>query len=151
MNFEHDWDKYPELTNSELQELYFLSPHTQIMNDFTATVEKIHDGDTISLSTPFRSFVFPLRFLDIDAPELNSGGDVARDWLKSKLEHQEVEIKIDPDNRVEKWGRLLGRVFYRGMDVGQEELYLGLVKPFDQRQEGKIPISDKIFSTKQWF
>jgi endonuclease YncB( thermonuclease family) len=151
MEFDHDWQKYPELTNAQLEELRLLSPHTQITFDFTATVVKVHDGDTISLLTPLRDFVFPLRFSDIDAPELNAGGDIARDWLTTKILNQEVEIKIDPKNRVEKYGRLLGKVHYRGLDIGQEEIYLGLSKPYGKKLEGELPIMDKLFSLKQWF
>lgn len=149
--FEHDWIKYPELSNNELNNFGVLSPHPQITEDFTATVKKVHDGDTISLATSFRDFVFPLRFLDIDSPELNAGGQESRDWLKNKILNEEVQIQIDPNNRVGKYGRLLGRVFYRGLDLGQEELYLGLALRFGTKEEGKIPLMDKIFSLKQWF
>ena len=151
MALEHDWKKYPELTNSQMTELEFLSPHKQITEDFTATVFKVHDGDTISVSTSFRDFVFPLRFLDIDAPELNAGGDVARDWLTNKIKGEEIQIEIDPNNRVGKYGRLLGRVKFRGMDIGQEELHLGLVSEFGKKMEGQLENLDKIFSLKQWF
>jgi endonuclease YncB( thermonuclease family) len=147
---EHDYKNYPELTNTQLEEMRFTSPHEQIENDFYATVVKVHDGDTVTLRTDFRDFDFPMRFLDIDTLELNAGGEAARDWLKGKVEGKDVQIKIDPKNRVEKYGRLLGRLFYLGMDLGQEELYLGLAKPFTQREEGKIPITDKLFSLKQW-
>jgi endonuclease YncB( thermonuclease family) len=148
---EHDYKKYPELSNKELESLRFESPHPQIDADLFETVTKVHDGDTVSLHNSFRDFVFPLRFSDIDAPEMNAGGEVARDWLKTKIEGQEVEIKIDPKNRVEKWGRLLGRVFYRGLDVGQEQIYLGLSKPYGFKLEGEIPPAEKVFSLSQWF
>jgi len=147
----HDYEKYPELSNAELETLSFDSPHPQITSDFLARVIKVHDGDTVTLQTTFRDFDFPLRFSDIDAPELNAGGDVARDWLKDKIEGQDVEIKIDPKNRVEKWGRLLGSVFYRGMEIGQEEMYLGLAKPYGTIKEGEVPAAEKVFSEKQWF
>ena len=147
----HDFKNYPELTNRELEEIGFVSPHQQIVDSFDATVAKVHDGDTITLRTSFRDFLFPLRFLDVDAPELNAGGDEARDWLKGRLTGAEVHIEIDQSNRVDKYGRLLGRVIHRGMDIGQEELYLGLVKPFSQREEGKFPILGKEFDIKKWF
>ena len=35
---EHDWKNYPELTNGELEEFGFLSPHEQIVRDFWAIV-----------------------------------------------------------------------------------------------------------------
>ena len=151
MVFEHDYKKNPELSNTQLQELQFTSPHIQITEDFKATVVKVHDGDTITLRTDFRDFDFPLRMLDIDAPEMNSGGDVTRDWLRTKIDGKEVQIQIDQNNRVGKYGRLLGRVLYNGMDVGQEELHLGLALPFGSKREGQPEPLDKIYSMKQWF
>lgn len=151
MIFDHDWKNYPELSNTELQEICLLSPHPQITHDFAATVVRVHDGDTISLSTSFRDFVFPMRFLDIDSPELSHGGDLARDYVKGLIEGQDVQIEIDPNNRVEKYGRLLGRVKYNGLDVGQMEISLGLAKPFGFKLEGEIPPAEKLFSMKQWF
>jgi endonuclease YncB( thermonuclease family) len=149
--FEHDYVTYPELTNKEIDEFGLTSPHKQYTEDFIATVVKVHDGDTITLATTDRDFTFPLRFSDIDAPEMNKGGEVARDWLINKIQGQEVEIKIDKKNRVEKWGRLLGKVFFRGMSIGDEEMYLTLSKPYGQQKEGEIPKAEKVFSEKQWF
>jgi len=151
MMFEHDFKNYPELSNKEIDEIGFTSPHPQYTENFYATVISVHDGDTVTLSTKDRDFNFPLRFSDIDAPEMNAGGDVARDWLKTKIEGQEVEIIIDRNNRVEKYGRLLGRIFFRGISVGDEEIHLGLSKPYGQQKEDKIPNPEKVFSLKQWF
>ena len=77
MVFVHDYKAFPELTNAQLQTMQFSSPHPQITEDFTAEVVKVHDADTIRLRTDFRDFDFPLRLLDIDAPELNEGGEEA--------------------------------------------------------------------------
>ena len=125
MVFEHDYEKYPELTNNELADFAFTSPHPQITEDFDAFVTKVHDGDTVTLRVGFRSFDFPLRFLDVDSAEMNNGGEVARDWLKGKIEGREVRVLIDKNNRVGKYGRLLGRVFFNGMNMGMEEVRLG--------------------------
>jgi endonuclease YncB( thermonuclease family) len=135
---EHDYKTYPELTNSEIEEFGFTSPFPQIVDDFDADVVKVHDGDTVSLSCNFRDFVFPLRMAEIDAPELSTGapGAAARDWLKSKIEGKHVHIEIDQANRVEKGGRLMGKVIYTGMNIGDEEIYLGLATPYgDQGDE----------------
>lgn len=150
--FEHDYENYPELQNDEIQEIGFTSPHVQYTADFMATVVKVHDGDTVTLSTNDRDFTFPLRFSDIDAPELNTGtpGELARDWLKAKIEGKEVQILIDPNNRVEKWGRLLGKVFYQGMSMGDEEVYLTLSKPYSQQKEGIIPAIQKTIPEIKW-
>jgi len=151
MVFEHDYVAFPELTNTQLDELQFSSPHAQITADFDAVVVKVHDGDTVTLRTDFRDFDFPLRLLDIDAPEMNNGGEEARDWLRTKLDGSMVRVLIDSENRVGKYGRLLGKIFFSGLDVAQEMLYLGLVSVFGSKNEGGVPKSDKLFSLKQWF
>ena len=150
MVIQHDFVKFPELTNRQMEEFQFNSPHPQILEDFNAKVVRVHDGDTISLSTSFRDFVFPLRFLDIDAPELNEGGKEAGNWLRSKILDKQIEIKIDRNKRVGKYGRLLGQVFHNGMDVGQEEINLGLAVQFGKKNEGEPDSVEKMFSLKQW-
>ena len=148
--FEHDYTAYPELTNAQLNDFGLSSPHQQIVEDFRATVIRVHDGDTVTLRTTFRDFDFPLRFLNIDSKELNEGGEETKEWLKDKILNQSVQVLINSKNRVGKYGRLLGRILFNGMDVGEEEIYLGLAKPFDSRNEGKIDKMDKTFSLRQW-
>lgn len=146
----HDFNKYPELRKAQLEEFGFQSPHIQITEDFRAEVVRVHDGDTVTLRASFRDFDFPLRILEIDAPEMSEGGEEARDWLISRILNEEVEIKINPTNRVDKYGRLLGKIFHDGLDVGGEELMRGLAKPFTKRKEGELPNLDEMFSIKQW-
>lgn len=150
---EHDYKKYPELTNAELAEIGLTTPFPQITEDFYATAVKVHDGDTITLRCDFRDFDFPLRFSNIDAPELNTGADGqnAQQFVEAQVLNEEVKIIIDKKNRVDKWGRLLGRVISRGLDVGEAELQLGYAKIYGKQKEGEIPIAGKIFSMKQWF
>jgi len=147
----HNYIKYPELTTKQINEMPFDSPHPQIEADFRAMVVRVHDGDTINVRTDFRDFDFPIRFLNIDAPELNAGGEYAQQWLENQILNQKVDIKINPKNRVDKYGRLLGTVFYRGLDMGQTELYLGLALPFNRRKEGQLPILKKELNVKKWF
>jgi len=148
MVFDHDYENFPELSNAELSDFGFSSPHVQIVDDFDAVVVKVHDGDTVTLSTDFRDFEFPLRFLNIDAPELNEGGEVARDWLISQVEGRAVRVLIDQKQRVGKYGRLLGRVFHNGLDVGESELHLGLARPFSARNDGVIPDVGQLVNTR---
>ena len=83
---EHDFKKFPELTNAQMQIYYFASPHKQILDDFKAQVVKCHDGDTISVAVDFRDFIFPVRLSEINAPELNEPeGLESRDWLSEKI------------------------------------------------------------------
>lgn len=144
MAFEHDYEAFPELTNTQLEELQFSSPHVQITDDFRAMVVKVHDGDTVTLRVSFRDFDFPLRLAEIDAPELNSGGNVARDWLQDKVLGREVTVLIDPSNRVGRYGRLIGSLMYLGMDLGVEMYHLGLVSKFGSKNEGFVPELGKI-------
>ncbi len=126
----HDYKIYPELRTGQIWDMPFDSPHKQITEGFRAVVVKVHDGDTITLKADFRDFEFPLRLLGIDAPEMNAGGEVARDWLRGQILDTEVDIKIDRKNRIGKYGRLLGRVISKGIDMGEAELTLGLATTF---------------------
>ena len=122
----HDFENYPELTNNQMQYYYFNSPHKQIGEDFSATVVKVHDGDTVTLSWVERDFDFPLRFENIAAPELDeSGGKDSQQWMENRILGKEVDIKINKKNRVGKFGRILGKVFQGGVDVGLESVFQG--------------------------
>jgi endonuclease YncB( thermonuclease family) len=121
----HDFKTFPELTNSQMELYYFDSPHKQITEDFIAKVTKVHDGDTITLKCNFRDFEFPLRLARINAPELSEGGKESKSWLEEQLLNEEVNIIINPKNRVEKWGRLLGDVISKGMSMSDLSLTTG--------------------------
>ncbi len=147
----HDFKKNPELTNSQMQFYYFQSPHKQIMEDIRVEVIKVHDGDTITVRWKERDFDFPVRFLGTDSPELNEeGGHEARDFLKDLIEGEEVDILINKNNRVGKWGRLLGKIRHRGLDVGNMMLNFGWAKTFEARREGEIPDINIMLDLRQW-
>ena len=152
MEAEHDFVKYPELrSGEEMDTFYFQSPHKQITEDFRATVVKVHDGDTITLRWSDRNFDFPLRISIINAPELNEeGGHETRDYLESKILFHEVDIKINRNNRVEKWGRLLGQIVFNGIDMGEELMNLGMATLFERRNEDKLPDLAQELAVKQW-
>ncbi len=147
----HDFKTFPELTNSQMDFYYFESPHVQIFEDFDARVINVHDGDTVTLRTEFRDFDFPLRLLEINAPELNEGGKQARDWLKKEIENEEVRIIMDRDFRVGKFGRLLGRLMHNGLDMAELMLGLNLVTKFEDKNQGTIPNIEKMLGEKNAF
>ena len=147
----HDYEAYPELSNAQLAEFGFSSPHTQITEDFEAVVEDVTDGDTINVTCSFRSFKFPVRFLDYDAPEMNQGGEKAKQWLSSRVLGKRVFVLIDRSNRVGKYGRLLGRVMHNGIVLAEEMFYLGLNRPFGMIDEGQLARFQKITRLNQWF
>ena len=138
MVFEHDYKKFPELTNQQINDFGFTSPHIQYTEDFEAVVEKVHDGDTLTLSTSEREFTFPLRLLNVDAKELSEGGEDAGNWLRDRVLNKGVKIQMDRTQRVGKYGRLLGRVIHQGLDVSEEMMNLSLATTFERRREGVI-------------
>jgi endonuclease YncB( thermonuclease family) len=133
-----------------METMYFESPHKQITEDFRAKVIKVTDGDTIRVETDFRDFDFPIRFLNIDAPELNEpGGERTKDWLSEQILEEEIDVLIE-NNRVDKWGRLLGKIVHRGLDLGEIMLSLGLATKFENRNEDEIPNINQELNIKQW-
>jgi len=150
----HDFKKFPELTNSKLDFYYFQSPHRQITEDFSAKVIKVHDGDTITLRWSERDFDFPLRFKNIDAPELkingkrNRKGEESQKWLEQLIMGQKVDILINPNSRVDKWGRLLGLVLFRGLDVGELSIMMNKSVAWENRAEiDGIPTLEEVLAS----
>jgi len=138
MAVQHDFQRFPELTNSQLDFYYHESPHKQITEDFTCKVVKVHDGDTITVRWNQRDFDFPIRFANVAAPELSEkGGFETRDWLENVLLGQEVKVLLSKQ-RVEKWGRILGTIIFQGQDIAEQEIWMGLAKSWDQRKDGQI-------------
>ena len=118
----HDFKKFPELTTSQMAIYYFDSPHQQITADFMGRVEKVTDGDTIRLSTDFRDFLTTVRMANINAPEMSEGGKESKSWLENQIMGEEVLIKINPNNRVGKFGRIIGEIIHMGENMNQASL-----------------------------
>jgi endonuclease YncB( thermonuclease family) len=128
----HDFKKFPELTNAQMNFYYLESPHKQITEGFMGKVVKVIDGDTIRIKCEFRDFDFPVRFINTAAPEKDEeGGLKSKSWLEEQINKEEVYIKINPSNRVEKWGRLLGEIFFLGRNINQESIETGHAIKFE--------------------
>lgn len=116
----HNFKLFPELTNRQMQLYYFDSPHQQITENFNAVVVKVTDGDTIRVETDFRDFSFPIRFSNIAAPEMNEeGGKESRTWLEDQIMGEEIMVLVNKQNRVDKWGRLLGEIMHMGININE--------------------------------
>ena len=140
MTQQHDFVKFPELTNSQMDTLYFQSPHRQILEDFDATIVKVIDGDTVRVITSFRNFDFPVRMLDTNAPEMSEDrGEEIQSWLENLILNRQVRILIKREKRVGKYGRLLGIIMFGGINLNEESIRSGRATPFENRNEGKIP------------
>ena len=131
----HDFKKFPELTNSQMQIYYWDSPHKQILESFIARVEQVTDGDTIRVKWSERDFDFPVRMLNIDAPETNTpNARKSLNWLADEILGEYVEIVIDIKQRVGKWGRLLGTIIHLGRNINETSLELGYSVPFGSEE-----------------
>ena len=142
----HDFKKFPELRNTQMEVYYIDSPHKQIMEDFTARVTKVIDGDTIRVKWNERNFDFPIRMARIAAPELGqAGGLESALWLKNQILNEEVDIRIDPNNRVGKFGRLIGEITHMGRNMSDASIDEGHANIFGSQVEGSIPKLNTIF------
>ena len=130
----HDFKRFPELTNSQMDIYYFDSPHKQITEDFRAKVIKVTDGDTIRVEWNERDFNFPIRLANLAAPELNEeGGKQSQNFLEKEILGEDVDI-ILTKTRVEKWGRLLAYVINRGLNMGEHSINFGHAVSWNERK-----------------
>jgi endonuclease YncB( thermonuclease family) len=146
----HDFKNWPELRNNELDFYYWDSPHKQLFETFDAKIIRVHDADTVIVRIPERNFDFPVRFSNssarelIEKPErdtsaqLCADGKTAQQWLEDRVLGKEVTVVLTK-TRVEKWGRLLGKVIFNGIDLGDELVSNGMAVPWANRIDGKIP------------
>ena len=140
----HDFKKFPELSNSQMEIYYFESPHKQILESFDGKVTKVTDGDTIHVKWRDRVKPVVVRFIDTAAPERDeSGGEESRRWLDSQIMNKDVEVIVDPKNRIGKWGRILGRIIQGGRDINRTSVEQGFAVDFESRKEGQIIDFDK--------
>lgn len=140
---DHDFKRFPELSNAQLQTHYFDSPHRQITEEFDATVIGVHDGDTIRVEWGERDFNFPIRFANLAAPELDeTGGEASQQWLEGEILDKEVTI-VPTKTRVEKWGRLLAFVISEGRNMTEESIRQGHGISWDQRRDSPLPDFEK--------
>ena len=123
----HDFKAFPELTNNQMSLHLAESPFKQHTEDFSGEVMGVHDGDTIQLQWAERDFLTKVRFANVAAAELGEGGKESGDWLRNRLLGKIVDIKLDK-KRTGKYGRILGRVFEGGVDIGLESALYGHVE-----------------------
>jgi len=121
----HNFKTQPELTNNQMQFYYWDSPHKQIVEGFMARVVKVTDGDTVRVFSDLRSFDFPIRMSRIQAKEMGEGGEQSKNWLEKQILGNEVYIQINPNNRVGKFGRLIGDVIQGGQSMSDLSLMMG--------------------------
>jgi len=85
-------------------------------------VAKVVDGDTITLENGLK-----VRLLGINTPEKNMlYYNEAKEFLKQKIENKTIELEINPNNKYDKYNRILAHVFLNKELVNKEILENGL-------------------------
>lgn len=103
----------------------------------SATVIHIHDGDTITVTSPELTGQKSVRMIGIDTPEVDFNGFTqgqaaleARDYLRSLLPiGSQVSIDLGRDGSLTT-RRLLGRVIFENNDLNKLMLLSGLAAPY---------------------
>jgi endonuclease YncB( thermonuclease family) len=115
-----------------------------IPKELTARVVGVHDGDTITvLDRTNRQH--KIRLSGIDAPELGQDfSQASKKYLSSLVFGQDVMIEHD---KVDRWGRIVGKVLVGGRDVNLEMVEAGLAWHFkryekEQSQADRIAYAD---------
>ncbi len=141
----HDFIKFPELTNRQMEIYYVDSPHKQITESFEAKVVKVIDGDTIRVEWDERDFDFPVRFANINALEISEGGEDAKTFLENLIDQETVDIIINKKNRVGKFGRIIGEIIHQGMNINEQLKREGFSVVFGNT-DGEIPNINEVLA-----
>ena len=89
----------------------------------SAEVLRVIDGDSITVRVDQTSY--RIRLAEIDAPEMDQAwGEESKSALQEKLENQEVAMEIID---VDRFSRLVARVFLNGRQINREMLEEGHV------------------------
>jgi len=109
-------------------------------------VEHVYDGDSFRLHTGDGRDL-GVRIAGIDAPERTQPfANVSRQALREAIDDREVRVaamKVDP------YGRVVGRVFVAGRDVGLEQLDRGLAWHFVRYDADLAPAERERYAQAQ--
>ena len=91
-------------------------------------IKKVVDGDTVHVY--FKEEVYKIRLTEIDAPERDQpyGSDSTK-YLKELLKEGEVDADISGTDR---YGRKLGRLYWKGMDINRKLVSAGYAWVYDK-------------------
>ena len=91
-------------------------------------IKRVVDGDTVHVF--YQDEVYKIRLTEIDAPERDQPyGNNSTEYLKSLLKDGRVDVDISGTDR---YGRKLGRLYWRGMDINRELVSAGYAWVYDQ-------------------
>ena len=97
-------------------------------------VIKVYDGDTITVASRMWGtyYRFPVRLRGIDCPEMKSPDNVIAKIAQKKVSDLILNKKVYlTEVSMDKYGRLLAKVSYRGVDISTFLLGQKLAVPYD--------------------
>ena len=109
-------------------------------------VVKIVDGDTITILDSTNA-QHKIRLAGIDAPEHNQAfGQVSKDNLAGLVFGKLVAIEYD---KVDRWGRLVGKVGIEGNDECLEQIKAGLAWHYKEYAREQSPADQKLYANAE--
>jgi len=104
--------------------------------ELVGRVVRVSDGDSITVLDPSRR-EFRVRLGAIDAPEKGQAfGRVAKSHLADLLFDRIVHVQV---TKVDRYGRLIGRVMVNGTDACLEQLRAGLAWHYRRYEDEQTP------------
>ncbi|TAG27971.1 MAG: thermonuclease family protein [Burkholderiales bacterium] len=113
---------------------------------FQGIVTHVSDGDTLWIEVDPKTKPIKVRLQGIDAPEIcQAWGTQARDALKARLLRQSVSLNTRAKDDYE---RALGRVAFRGEDVGSWLVKNGYAWSYHYRRDPGPYVSEEAAARK---
>ncbi|MCP0913241.1 thermonuclease family protein [Legionella sp. 27cVA30] len=107
--------------------IFFIS--SSLGQTISGLVIKIADGDTLTILTPKKEQV-KIRLTEIDAPEKKQAfGNVSRQSLAKICFRKNAVINYE---KVDRYKRILGRVYCNGVDANAEQIHRGMAWVYDK-------------------
>jgi micrococcal nuclease len=104
---------------------------------------KVIDGDTVEVLVDLGFSVYHktrVRLIGIDTPEIRTKdqeekerGLEALDFIVDYFRMMEHEEKVLESEKLDGFGRSLGRIIVGGVDIGEELLNSGHAKPYERK------------------
>lgn len=104
---------------------------------------RVIDGDTVEVVVDLGFSVYHktrVRLVGVDTPEIRTKdleekekGIEAMDFVVDFFRQMENEEKILESEKLDGFGRSLGRIIVGGVDIGEELLNSGYAKPYEKK------------------
>lgn len=110
------------------------------MHEYKAKLLRIVDGDTVDLAVDAGFDIWfnaRFRLYGINAAEIRTKnleekarGLAAKDWLADKLKDKEIVIQTYKEDKQEKYGRYLAKIFVDGVNLNDLMVQEGFAKVY---------------------